>query len=160
MKIERLLRSRFYRSVVMTDAFKTLRDMGNGHPEEVPGIHIAFKMYPRGGVNSEETSRVVMLPREDALEVARDVIRLHARSEPSAVSGQLVADHVGFHAMSEAEALMIEAVMLWDDPDLRVAFWQALRNVESTQILLKHFVEDQFRFQESAISELGYLKGE
>lgn len=158
MKLERLLRSKFYQSVVVTDAFRTLEiTQPQGDFRETRGIQFRLNQYPRGAERNPH--QTVLLPKDDAFELAREIIRVHRGfAEEPVRSGDVVADHVGFHAMSTSEALMIEAVMLWDDAELRLALWRALRSPETAQRLLCLFVENlgiPDAFLGSARRELG-----
>jgi hypothetical protein len=158
LRLERLLRSKFYRSVVVTDAFKTLRiSQPQGDLEEIPGIQITFNEYPRPRSDRHQTT--IMLPREDAFEVAREIIRVHRGPAEFAPNRRgLAADHVGLHAMSESEALMIEAVMRWKDAKMRLALWQALADTDRAAVLLEHFVHCPNGFEDLAASELGFAR--
>jgi hypothetical protein len=142
MKIEKLLRSKFYRSAVVDDAFNTLEiTQPEGEMAQVRGIQITVHAYPRGSERNPHTT--TMLPSEEAFELARNVIRVHRGTQVAeATRSGISADHVGIHAMSASEALMIEAVMGWEESKLRVAFWQSLREVETAQWMLVHFVRN------------------
>lgn len=138
MKLERLLRSKFWHSAAVTDAFQTLSiTQPEGALREDRGIQLMFRGYPRG---KESPRQTILLPANEAFEVARDVVRVHHRVE-SEVND---VDLVGLHAMSQTEFLMIEAVMTWADPNLRLAFWNAMGNPMRATILMEHFVSSNF----------------